>query len=367
MNRFLFFCLYCSLLLTNTVPAQDSTRWIDLSGYQLEGQAIGYDYLRRYDRLPKYLMANIREELADLGHHSAGLAIRFDCDATELRLKWNPAEKTKMPHMTALAMSGFDLYARDEQGKWRWAAAAKVWGNDYQVSLLKLPQAEQREYLLYFPLYDGVDSVFIGINEGAIFQPAKRPRTLAGPLVFYGTSITQGCSASRPGMTYAAIAGRKWDAESFNFGFSGNGRMDTVLVDLFASIPASAFIIDCLPNMNKAMLADRGEMFIRKYLQASKEIPIVLIAGILYENAWLSPESKLEIEQENQLLLEIYGRIKKEYPNRLFYLAADDLIGSDGEGTIDGVHFTDVGFMRMAKKINQTLETILPNTETKGE
>src|SRR5205085_2015483 len=143
--------------------------------------------------------------------------------------------------------------------------------------------AGQREFLLYLPLYNGVSSVEIGIAKGStLAKGPARPPERQKPIVFYGTSITQGGCASRPGMVHTAILGRRLDRPVINLGFSGSGRMEPAMATLLAELDPAVYVLDCLPNMSAAEVAERMEPFVRTLRKAHPRTPIVMAEDRLY-------------------------------------------------------------------------------------
>ena len=113
------------------------------------------------------------------------------------------------------------------------------------------------------------------------------------PVVIYGSSITQGGCASRPGMCYTVIAGRLADVPIVNMGFSGNGKMELEMSGILAGIDASAYVLDCLWNMEPDLLRERFEPFVRALHARCPAAPILLAedGNVL----GLAPTEKAEI------------------------------------------------------------------------
>src|SRR5258705_7674130 len=133
----------------------------------------------------------------------------------------------------------------------------------------------QGESLLHLPLYNGVSSVEIGLPKTAtLARTTDRPKDRARPILFYGTSITQGGCASRPGMVHTAILGRRHDRPIINLGFSGNGKMEPELADLLAELDPAVYVLDCLPNMTAEEVEQRVEPFVRTLRKAHPTTPI---------------------------------------------------------------------------------------------
>jgi hypothetical protein len=221
-----------------------------------------------------------------------------------------------------------------------------------------MPKGE-REYMLYLPLYNGVSSVEIGVPKGtAVGSGSARP---AGrkPIVFYGTSITQGASASRPGMTHVAILGRMFDRPVINLGFSGNGRMEAEVTKFVAEIDAAVFVLDCLPNMTAKEVEERAESCVRLLRDARPATPILLVEDRNYPDGFLIPARRERNQTSQAALSAAYERLQKARVGRLHYLKAAELLGDDGEATTDGSHPSDLGFVRQAKAFEKPLRAIL--------
>ena len=177
--------------------------------------------------------------------------------------------------------------------------------------------------------------------------------------MFYGTSITQGGCASRPGMAYPAILGRWLDMPTINLGFSGNGRMDPPLTDLLAELDVAAYVIDCCPNMTPELVAERTEPLVNGLRAAHPDTPIVLVENIEYQAAAALPNARAGYTAKSQALRAAYERLTDAGVEGLHYVEGEPLFGNDGEATVDGTHATDLGFMRMAEGLLSVLQGIL--------
>ena len=179
------------------------------------------------------------------------------------------------------------------------------------------------------------------------------------PIVFYGTSITQGGCASRPGMCTTALIGRRLDREIINLGLSGSGRMEPALAKLLAELDPLIYFIDCLPNLQAEEVATRVEPFVQILRKARPDIPIVLVEGVTYNDAFLRETRHLRNSQSRIALRHEYENLLNSGVRHLFYQVAEGQLGVDGEGTVDGTHPTDLGFMRQADAYQPLLESIL--------
>lgn len=370
-----FSCMYCLIVLlgSGTTFAQkpldpklakqtegDATQWYDLQLLGIEGK--GYRETKApFDRLPAKAEGVVRPPVWGLSRHSAGMCARFVTDATTIKARWTLiSPRLAMPHMPATGVSGLDLYVKTERGKWRWLAGGRPSKLTNTATLVGGIPKGRREYMLYLPLYNGVSSVELGIPAGkqlAIAPP--RQGNAAKPIVFWGTSITQGGCASRPGMVHTAILGRRLNRPVINMGFSGNGKMEPEMASLLAELDASVFVIDCLPNMVAKEVSQRVEPLVRILRKTHLETPILLVEDRSYSDSFLL-ESKRQRNETNRAALKVaYQRMTKAGIKNLSYLTGEGQLGDDGEATVDSSHPTDLGFVRMADKFEASLRPLL--------
>jgi len=313
-----------------------------------------------YDRLPARARDMVRAEVWALSQCSAGMCTRFVTDASAIHGRWLlRSEQLAMPHMPATGVSGLDLYVRQGPA-WRWLAVGQPTQQDNQVALVTDLTHADREYLLYLPLYNGVSSVHVGIPEGAHIKPAAAcPAERRRPIVFYGTSITQGGCASRPGMAHTAILGRRLQRPVINLGFSGQGTMDPEIADLLAELDAAVYVLDCLPNMEPDAVRQRVLHTVRRLRQSRPLTPILLVEDRTYADAFARQERKQRNEASRAALREAHAHLVADGVGALYTLRGGALLGDDGEDTVDGSHPTDLGFMRQASGLEPILAGIL--------
>lgn len=332
--------------------------WHDVSDWRLEGQGWPAEALSaRYDRLPAKAEGIVRDPVWSLSRTSAGLSFRFQTDATEIHIRYEVGDESlAMPHMPATGASGVDLYALDSEGEWRWVSVSKPTSTKI-VHVVDGIDPGFRPYQAYLPLRNRTVSIEIGVPKGSRLEPvASRDEK---PVVFYGTSITHGACASRPGMTHVAILGRRLDRPVVNLGFAGNGRMEIELAALLSEIEAAAYVIDCLPNMNGDTVAERAEPFFRLLRQARPDTPIVLVEDRTFTNAWIFRERREHHAKSRAALIRAYDALVSSGMRDLFYLEGDDLLGEDSEATTDGSHPSDLGFVRQADAFEPVLREAL--------
>ena len=188
-------------------------------------------------RLPFAAKGVVRSTIYGASEDTAGLAVRFRSDARALFINASlTSAGEEMPHMPATGESGFDLYCWDDESQsYRWLALWTPAGHAHPwptaatgeltvgAPLPALAGGATREFILYLPLYNGVEYVSIGVEGGASLLPSPTKSPRPAPVVFYGTSITQGGVVSRPGMAFTNIIGRSLSRDVLNFGYSGQG------------------------------------------------------------------------------------------------------------------------------------------------
>ncbi len=333
--------------------------WHDVTTWGVEGRAFGeLERKRWFDRFPASADGQVTPAVWNLSRDSAGLMVRFKTDSSYIWADYTLfRERINGVNMTPIGASGLDLYARDDAGKWRWVGVARPEKKEVRVELANTLKPGLREYAIYLPLYNGVEKLSVGVAPSAAFEPLA-PRT-DKPIVFYGTSITHGASASRPGMVHTAILGRRFDRSVINLGFSGNGRMDAAVGDLLIKIDAAIYVIDCLPNMGAAAVREKCIPLINQLRAARPTTPIVLVEDRRYTNSWIQPKRDQDHSDNHAALREAYEKLKAAGITGLFYIGGDDLLGADGEGATDGSHPNDLGFLRQADVMEPILRAAL--------
>ena len=344
---------------SETIKTDSTITYHGRQHFLIEGTAIS-DSLKEspYDRLPISYKEKVREPIWDLSKASAGITVRFHSNSTSINLKWTVLNDLDMSHMAATGIKGIDLYTK-YNNKWRYVttAGALVGLKTYQnksipadsineYELIKNMTPEFREYKLFLPLYDGVTKLEVGIDSAASIE--KATPSSEKPIVFYGTSITQGGCASRPGMAHTNIISRKLDVDCINYGFSGNGRMETPIVELISEIDARFYVIECLQNMDSEQVKERVKPLVDIIRTNHPYTPIVLVENMMYTMAFLNQTLETRLIEENTSLKNEYDKIIKNGTPNIFYIKDNKEFLVDNEGTVDGVHLTDLGFKRYA-------------------
>jgi len=348
------FKLSILLLLTGFCFSQEPVVFYNALDFTLQGTAYYSDTKENpFHRLPTVEKEKVREKVWNLSTNSAGISIDFKTNSSFIKVKWEVINNFNMNHMTGTGIRGLDLYCKN-RGKWQYVGSGKPIEKITERTLIKDMSKKMKEFRIYLPLYDGIESLEIGIDSTAKIE--KSDKFTGKPIVFYGTSITQGGCASRPGMAYTNIISRTLDKECINLGFSGNGWLQEPLANILAGIDAEMIIIDCLPNMTIKMVHENIPPAIDIIRKANPDVPIVLVESVLFESAYFNPVQYQELYDKNGALVYEFNKLMENNYRKIYLIRGKDLTGNDHEGTVDGVHFTDLGFSRFADNLIERMK-----------
>lgn len=341
---------------------KESIVYVDAAEFPLYGKASD-DTDGRYVRLPSCLKDVSRKPVWALGQNSAGLYVRFRSNSTSIHARWSSLNKHTMNHMTDTGTRGLDLYALKD-GEWRFVRSARPTDKITETPIIENMLPEDREYMLYLSLYDGVEFLEIGVDSTAyIGRPEVSRPASDRPVVMYGTSILQGGCANRPGMAFTNIIARRLDREVINLGFSGNALLDYEIAELMASVKNPAlFVFDYVPNSSAEKIADRGEKFFRIVRDAHPDVPVVFVEDPEFPHSAFDMRIAAEIAAKNAAQKELFEKLKKSGEKNIYYISSKGMIGDDGEATVDGVHFTDLGMVRYVDHVLPVLRKALKKT-----
>lgn len=333
--------------------------WHEVAQKNIEGQG-WTDTEQPFDRLPARAKQLVRAPVWDLSRDSAGLSVRFVTDAASIAVRWTlNTEELAMYHMPATGVSGVDLYAK-RGSDWHYIATGRA--TEYpsnEVLLISGLEGARTEYRLYLPLYNGVSRLEIGGLNNASFEIAPAPAAKRSPVVIYGTSITQGGCASRPGMSYPAILGRRLDVPIINLGFSGNGKAEPEMAHLLAELEPAAFVLDPVPNLFPDDVAQRVPDFIKILRKAHPRTPILLVESPLFPNIEFVAAGAERVNLSNDRLRKICSQRQADGDRNISMVPACDFTVDHGEATVDAIHPTDLGFVRLADSIEPYLRNVL--------
>lgn len=348
-----------SLAAAPLVAAEPEWRWLPPQSPELEidglpwfGQNAGEFY-----RLPAALREKFPPPVWDLAKSPSGARIRFRTDAAAVAVQVEYPSPPGMANMHAFGQTGVDLYM--DGAYWNTAIADKDArpGKIYQHVYCSAKPRLFRDATLYLSLYKPVKVVAVGVDTAARFQKA-REFSVTKPVVFYGTSITQGGCASRSGMSYQAILGRLLNVDFVNLGFSGHGRGEPEVAAAVAQIDASCYVLDFAQNnVTVASLRQAYAPFLEILRQAHPETPVLSITPI-FATRETTGENQNEAMREH--IRQVVSQRIGAGDRRLQLVEGTDLLGaSRADGLVDGTHPNDLGFQWMAEGLAPRLRRML--------
>lgn len=304
-----------------------------------------------YKRLPDSMADKLRKPVRLLGNNSAGLSIRFRSNTTSVSVRWESLGNHRMNHMADVGVKGVDLYTL-EDGHWRFVNSGRPVDKKTEARIISNMQPKEREYMLNLPLYDGIVSLEIGVDSlSSIGMPRVELPICKDKIIMYGTSILQGACASRPGMAHTNIISRKMNREVINLGFSGNAFLDLEIASLMAQLDAGIFILDFVPNASPEQMEERMIPFYKILREKHPDTPVLFIEDPYFPTTFYDERISFEVKRKNATLNKIFQDMEAAGEQNIYLLHSDDLIGTDGEATVDGIHFSDLGMMRYADKV----------------
>lgn len=321
-----------------------------------------FDQDRCYRRLPLLPNEPIPEAVDWLANHTAGGQIRFMTDSDVIYIRAKLKKRADMYHMAPTGQCGFDCYVGCF-GEQRYAGTASFAAHDSQYSALlhRDNRRPLRMITIYFPLYQAVEEVAVGLRSGAALL-APPPFAGDGKVILYGTSITQGACASRPGMAYPNQLSRNVNLEFINLGFSGSGKGEPEMARMIAQIDNPAcLVLDYEANCGGLdKLMETLPAFISTYRKTHARVPILLLSRILPPSIDWDEELKMNLEKRRLYQLSLVEKLAQQGDDRLYFVDGSKLLGSHyGESTVDGIHPTDYGFVQMADAILPELRRCL--------
>ena len=307
-----------------------------------------YDRDKQFCRLPIRDHEKVNEGVTVGAWYTAGVQIRFRSNARQIGVVAQLRELSEMPHMPLSGNSGFDFYLGTGNSKKFVAAARPVYHGEYIKQLVIDDECEEmREWTVYLPLYNGVKQLSLAVNKGAVIEPPT-PFTVQQPILFYGSSITQGGCASRPGNSYAAHLCRWVDANMINLGFSGSARAEDKMIELLCEIEPSVFVLDYDYNAPDAEhLEQTHEKLFKAFRQTHPRIPIIIVTKPDFDNGYECSIKRRDIIKKT------YDNAVQAGDNKVWFVDGELLFEKDDRDacTVDGCHPNDLGFYRMAKNI----------------
>ncbi len=309
----------------------------------------------KFSRMPEEVAKSVNEGVLLMHDKTAGGRVRFVTDSPYVAISVKMNGIMSMEHFPFTGSAGFDLYADEGEGQvYKGTYMPPFSMKDGYESVMDFPEAKKRLITINFPLYSGVDKLYIGLDENALLEAAPE-YTYSVPVVYYGSSITQGGCASRPGNAYQAIISRLLDCDFINLGFSGSARGEDTMTDYINTLNMSAFVMDYDYNApTPEHLEATHEPMFRKIRKAHPDLPILLLT-----------RPKVHLDEQEKRRVEI---VEKTYQDAIaagdehvYFIKGSDLIKPEviETATVDNCHPNDSGFVSMAYTLCEVMKGLL--------
>ena len=355
MKRSIWFLLViCGFFLTSAYgQAGRQTQFIDADVLTITGKALPTPF--PYHRVDTAVFKGLSASENQQARCGAGLAIAFTTNSSFIDVhpvyKW----EHKKDNITGIAAAGFDLYIKRDN-KWVHAGAAAPRIRDSVFTIVSDMDDSEKECLLYLPLYSEIASLRIGVQAGEAIKGIPNP--FKRKTVFFGSSFTQGISASRPGMSYSMQLQRKLNMDVCNLGFSGNAKLQPYFAEMLAVVDADAIVLDAFSNPNEKMIRERLIPFLDIIMERHKNIPVIFVETIHRMNTNFNLKSRENEAQKRKAAQELMADAMRRYKN--LYFISNPLPEEVSDDTsADGVHPSDLGYFRWAEILGNKLAEII--------
>ncbi len=330
---------------------QEDIEWISAldERFSLSGIYFG-EAEDRFIRMPLDVAAQVSGGVHVLADKSTGGRLRFETDSPYVAVRSVVIATGNSPHMTNILRYGYSLYVDNcFLGMFAPAVDDIVARGDVAYEGIRRFSAKSHDVALYFPLYGTVRALFIGVKKGSTIKKAKPYKNEGAPVVFYGSSITMGGCACRPGTDYVSMVCRDLNIDYINLGFSGNAKAEIRLADYFASLPMSVFVYDYDHNApTPEYLAETHEPFFMRLRELRPDLPVIMVSR---------PDYTAAAEPRLVTIRTTYERALARGDKNVFFVDGSKFFSKNQRAyaTVDGCHPNDLGFYLMARKMKPVI------------
>ena len=314
------------------------------------------DSLKQFLRMPASTAETVSENVANLNKNTSGGRVRFKTNSGRIAIKCLMNSATMLDIMPQSGVRGFSLYVDNVFYKlFRPTYAETKNENKGFTAAVDFPQKKLRNITIYFPLYNEVSRLYVGLEKNCEILPANDYQ-IKKPILFYGSSITQGGCASRPGNSYDAVLCRYLDADYINLGFSGNAKGEPAMAEYLGALDVSVFVFDYDHNAPDAEHLRKTHFpFYSIYRRMRPDVPVILMSRPGFD---ADPETNA---LRRKIIMDTFEKGKSGGDKNLYFIDGETLFsGVNRDGcTMDGIHPNDLGFQRMADTVHKTIQKII--------
>ena len=303
-----------------------------------------------YCRMDRNVASAVSEGVASLNICTAGGRIRFKTNSKYVAIYRNlvffKEGGGKLPHMPAVGSSGYDIYLVENGQQIFYRSFIPEYNfNETFEQVIDFEDDSEKDIIIHMPLYNGCSSMYIGLQENAYIKESSGYKK-ASPMLFYGSSITQGGCASRPGNAYTNMLSRIFNIDHINLGFAGNAKGEDEIAEYVSNIDCSIFVYDYDHNApNAEHLKNTHEKMFLKFREKHPDTPVIFMSMPLTHGR------KYKENERTKVIKETYNNAINRGDKNVYFIDGRDLFmhcgGSDC--TVDRTHPSDLGFFSMAK------------------
>lgn len=342
---------------------RDDVVWFDIDDEPFRIYGVTKSKDGRYIRMPDEVAKNVSDGVHSLITCTAGGRVRFSTDSPFIAIKTEqPLMEEKNPRMTNAMKNGFDLFI-NKNGKAYFTAAfvpecCEVGG--FEQLKETHSGGKMIDYTMNFPLYGRVNKVLVGIKEGSHIDSGAEYEKMK-PIVYYGSSITQGACASRPGTCYEALISQMYNLDYINLGFSGCCKGEIPMAEYLAGLDMSIFVCDYDHNAPSAEYLRETHGRLYDIIRAKHpNVPYIMITKPdCYEY------NRTDVARRREVVYETFMRAVKSDDKNVYFIDGERLFDGDGRDncTAEGCHPTDLGFYCMSRAIGEVIRQIIVNNK----
>ncbi len=309
----------------------------------------------KFRRMPESVAKATSEGVLALHANTAGGRVRFKTDSPYVAINAVMENVGIFPHCAATGTAGFDIYRDDVYLRTyvppAWDTATDI--KDGYEGVVDFDAEWMFEYTIHFPTYSDVKNLYIGLADGAKIEAPKAYK-YEKPIVYYGSSITQGGCSARPGITYQSAITRRFSYDHVNLGFSGNAKAEPAMIEYIKNLDMSIFVYDYDHNAPSVEhLRNTHEVMFKAIREAQPDLPIIMMS----RPKWFLTESE---EERLQIIRNTYNNAIAAGDKNVYLVTGQELMKYvENEGTVDGCHPNDAGFWSMAKVLGDFLEKLI--------
>ena len=311
-----------------------------------------------FRRLPEAVAKATSENVTILSTNTAGGRVRFATDSEYIAIECHLPNITRFAHMPITGVSGFDMYvARRDSEIFEKCFTPPTNMTEGYATIYHFGSREMREITINFPLYNDVESLFIGLEPDAKLTGGRKYK-YEKPVVYYGSSITQGGCASRPGNCYEALISQRLSCDYINLGFSGSAKGEDAIMDYIAALDMSVFVYDYDHNAPDAShLAATHYNGYKKVREKHPDVPIIMVTAPV-------DDISLPLGRYSDcraVVMRSYLDARNSGDKNVYFVDGASFYNGEfpNSCTVDGCHPNDLGFLRMADGIGRIVDLVL--------